>query len=995
MATSSARAENIISRVEDFLKQEKEESALDLIFSFLMTKKKHRNWSQALEKIMLYSVDLGLKFERHNQLKKSLSVFRTWAQKHHSESLRIVLEHYLFTAENSFMNVSSSSQTREKFFEEGENEAGGADFYFNLLNFEEGEKKEKIKRAWRSLIGAYRHVLKLVYKNETLEQMYSDFAIRAFEKCSEFKALKDFKELCKTLRTQLKFVMKQKNEKKVSVRLWRPETNALMLDMRHQILDLAWELGLLQESFSILEELNQIMGRATKVMLNTLMKYYDRLVKVFLKGDFIFFHAVALQDYFACLCRRNTPSEELQQIADQLVLALLSVGRNSEELNLSEELKAKYCVMFAGRGSIPSLSDSLEALSTSRSLKVCSEPVRQLYRLRMGKYDVYEFASVFEKQMNLIGSAAKDYSDGIRANCVGVILQLISEFFENLSFEDLQEFTSFESFEAVQKEILLLKYQGELDLYLNFEEQLLEFNTGVSSRQIANEAMDDLILKLEQVKEIGRQGTEGQISNLRKLKNNYTQSFLDSEEQINEIKQHIKKQEEMRIKIRKSDRKGIVRDEEAERKERLQREKEEGRKKLDIKILNLKKEKINEILKINSKTTLLNIPLNKLKNHEIMQLDYDVFNTIQEDLEKESTLKANDDLKKKFKVFDFSIRRVLQRNWKDSLKVIKREELNLEEIKLKNAETQTKREQLRKELTQGQNFIQKYRKKKMKDREKELEQRKQDFIEKLNEKYADDIYDKALKSLNKKEEEAAKMQIINARSGMNNRVRRGENFTENREGPAPLTRLEGRGINFVAPNPNQTQTFGLAKRGENFKGTTTQNNDFKNQMMKNTDWMKNVNSKPILSRGGNFSNSAFGARKFTNKKLNTKPTEGMAKRGANLKPNMTTKNPNTGTITRPGMNLQRKGFGLNKPNPTMPQRGFGSDKPNPTMPQRSGGFGGLTRGQGMQRPKMQRGNLTEQGKKTFNNRKQMETNKKEQEKKKTNKVKTLGRRGFG
>jgi len=156
-----------------------------------------------------------------------------------------------------------------------------------------------------------------------------------------------------------------------------------------------------------------------------LIAYYSKLSQVFLAGEFVLFHTVALIEYFSCLVRRKEPESMLKSLADRVILAALSVGRNSEEFTLSQSQKNKYCVMFSSRQSMPSLTELVNGLATSQILRVCSPASRELYRLYTGAYDLFEFSEVLQKKLTEVPSECTRYVDGVRDNCVSIILRLV------------------------------------------------------------------------------------------------------------------------------------------------------------------------------------------------------------------------------------------------------------------------------------------------------------------------------------------------------------------------------------------------------------------------------------------------------------------------------------------------------------------------------------------------------------------------------------------
>lgn len=821
--STHTNAENIKSRVDSFLQTDQKREAFDLIYSYLIIKQKNWQWTQALEKLMLIYIDLGLELDEDESLKIGLNSFRDCVQQHHQESLRIVLEKYITETETNFDENCKLMGHVDEFFQELNQETNANDFYLNSLNLEKGHAKEKVKKAWVTLTTAYRRSLKLVYKNKSLLDMYSNFAVRAFTKCAQLKALDDFKAICRVLRLNLKFVAKPKNEKKVNFKLGEHDTSDTLIGIRHRLFDAAWDLGLMQESFNILEELNELMRARSKVSLDMLVQYYSKLNKVFYQGEFVLFHAVALMEYFSCLVRQKEPESRLQSLADQVVLATLSVGRHSEEFTLSEAQKNKYCVMFSSRQNMPSLVDLVNGLATSQILRVCSPASRELYRLYTGKYDLFEFSEVLQRELARVSGECAKYVDGIRDNCVSIILRLVSEFFENIPFDDLKDFTSFVDFERVKQEILMLEYTQELDIFLNFEEGLVEFGRSEMDARDWLVEHEKFVQQIEDTIALAENLRQDESANLhlRQLENAFVHSFKEIESALERETKEIKRQNENRVFLSKVKPKEVVINEEEEEKRRNEMRRKEGRQKVDTKILNMKKEKIREILRIEPKMKLLDIPLKRLKNNELKELDYEVFDTIHDKLEEKNKIRANEELKDKYKRFDYLVRYFINDNWADHETRIREQEIDLEAIAREKETIMERERKQREELQKGKAFIGVFKQKLMKQRQIELENKQAEFRDKLNEEYRNRIFEKAKDELEKKKKKEEEERKKNTRTPFNRGMGldRKNMFSSGLDKP-PVTTLT-RGSNF---RPNDSSFQGvttLARKGQNFTGSST------------------------------------------------------------------------------------------------------------------------------------------------------------------------------
>ena len=866
---TSMSAVNVKARVDNFLKSDQERQAFDLIFSYLRIKRKNWQWTQALEKVMIIFIDLCLMYDEQDALKIGLMNFKECMQNSYQDSLQIVLEKYVSTCEEMFEDSCSEIGNLKEFFEEFNTNSNANDFYLNSLNFEQGKSKELLKKTWRTLVNAYKQTLILLYKNKSLLKMYRKFGLRAFEKCASLNAIEDFKDLCKVLRNQIRFVIKQKNQKKVNFAVSDISANSELIGLRNKTIEISRGLGLMQESFALLEDVNELMRNRNKVPLTMMLSYYSHLAEVFYRGEFVLFHAMALIEYFSCLERINSDEDTLAKVANRMILAVLSVGKNSEELFISSELKDKYCVMFSMKSRMPSLDEVIETLANSKALQICSRSVREVYKLSTGKYDVYEFSDVIQTELEQIPEDCEQYKEGIKANCVGIVLKLLSEFFENVTFEDLRDFTSFEGFEQVKQEILQLEYNNDVEVYLNFEEELLEFSQNSLDKDNWLHIYDDFTCNLEQTVALAQSMREDpMISTQRKQLENRYVHFLQNLKDERELEfKAIKGQEARKVVLSRVVKKDNQIDEETQRRLDTQRKMQEARNQKEKEILDMKRVKIKQILKISPEMKILDIPLKGLKKHQLQQLDNDVFDSIQDNLKLEKEKRENEQLKKKYKVFDYSMRQFLVENWEDVANQIQESEIDLEDICNQNEKLAEKRQQMKEEFKKGQSFMINYQTRVMAERVENLVHEKIQFREDLNTQYKLSIYETAKIEIEKKIREKAKLEeLMNDPRFRRNFIKGPNRQTATpfaaRSGPkpgfpdrdsdVPVIKLE-RGTNFV-PSANPNVPFGkivMAKRGETFKssgGTTSRFTNSSGQPRGQGILLRRTNETTVFSR---------------------------------------------------------------------------------------------------------------------------------------------------
>lgn len=142
--------------------------------------------------------------------------------------------------------------------------------------------------------------------------------------------------------------------------------------------------------------------------------------------------------------------EELKSQASKIVLAALSVNNKSEEFSLNSALIKKYQFLLPNSELKIDIDYMLNKVKQLNILDFCSEEMKNLFLACSGQLDLYDFSIYVEKALEKLPEEYSEYQKKIKENSIFIILKLISNYFINISFEDLKELTHFEKFEKVR-----------------------------------------------------------------------------------------------------------------------------------------------------------------------------------------------------------------------------------------------------------------------------------------------------------------------------------------------------------------------------------------------------------------------------------------------------------------------------------------------------------------------------------------------------------------
>ena len=141
------------------------------------------------------------------------------------------------------------------------------------------------------------------------------------------------------------------------------------------------KLGLWQEAFQVLEDINHLMKvRKGAVKGNIMHKYFDNLSLLFRTSNYWHYHAFAFYNYF--LYAQKNPklsNAERVELSDKLLLSVLCIPPVTLESNQSKESQQKTSAMMISSTKIPSKSELFEIIVSAGIAEKASVEIRKLW----------------------------------------------------------------------------------------------------------------------------------------------------------------------------------------------------------------------------------------------------------------------------------------------------------------------------------------------------------------------------------------------------------------------------------------------------------------------------------------------------------------------------------------------------------------------------------------------------------------------------------------
>lgn len=932
-----ATPESVLHIVNEFILIGKDQDAFEIIYSFIYSKKT-KTWSQNYEKLMLVNIDLSMKFNKLDLIEDNFIIYRNISQAHNSESLQQVCKYFLEKLEDKFNELKKKNLDQEELFFEINNQNDAQSFFFNSLDTKNGQEKEDFKKTWRNIINAYKIILDLTSVNRKLRNIYITFSKKMINLLHQYKAVVDFKFFCNLMKNHQINLQNNKKKNVYSMDLRVAEINQDFLNLRMYQLDIAKSLDLNQECFQIIESINYLIF-CKKTVNKYLSYYYTNLARIFLKGGFYYFHAIALRKNFSCLRKMKVDKEILKKEASKIILATLSINNKTEECFLSENLLKSYQFLLPNANLTVNFKNLYDSIKKHRIVELCDEKMKLLFNTYSDQLDIYDFSENIENAIKDLDEDYIVYENLIRENCMNVILKLLSKYFTTITFEDLKEFTHFQDFSKVKSYITMTIFDQSIRMKMNYQEKILEFTNNFINEEKVYKQYKNYVNKMEKVAYMLNSQLEEKTrqQTINDLENKFVDYVQNYEELINNRKENIIQDEEfLNSKIILVEEEEKKTDEELKNLARLKKE-EEKHKDIERKLLGEKKKKIKSLIELDPKAKVLNKLLSEYNDEEIGQIDFFVFDQIEEKVKTTKDDKTINLLEKKFHMYDFYQRDVLKVYFQNLNNDFLENDVDLKKVEAEKKIYLKEKREMRSKLESAKTFIDNYELELAEENKNIFEQKMSDFKKHLKDNFMEDILKDAREAF---EKEKNKPQVQRGMNSGRRDPRDGKNDF-NKDKPM-ITKLEGRGIMFQKREEKIPSTLSRGTGGTVLsRGTGPVLSRGNGQSQRGN--LSDLKRGPALSRntglqkGSGLSGLTRGSGMNSFKRGNVpEKTMGGLTRGSGMKSGMSSLKPGMGiqkrTENKPMMS--RRGLGMKKPeekkveNKTMmSKRGMGMKKP--------------------------------------------------------------------
>ena len=257
--------------------------------------------------------------------------------------------------------------------------------------------REAVTPWFRFLWEAHRTALDVLRNSSRLENLYAHAAARATAFCVKHRRTTEFRRLCDVLRSHLANLTKYKDQRD-RPDLGNADTVAAMLDTRYDILRAACELGMWQEAFRAVEDVQAVVALGARPPKPAAMAaYYAQLTRIFAVADAHLYRGYAWLKLFN-LARshgKGATAADLAALAANVTLAALAAPPVDPVATAASEADAdaerERCARVAGllgfavdrRGGRAPLSRAalVSELTAKGVLALCPAPVRDLHAL--------------------------------------------------------------------------------------------------------------------------------------------------------------------------------------------------------------------------------------------------------------------------------------------------------------------------------------------------------------------------------------------------------------------------------------------------------------------------------------------------------------------------------------------------------------------------------------------------------------------------------------
>jgi translation initiation factor 3 subunit A len=254
------------------------------------------------------------------------------------------------------------------------------------FRIDEKRLRDELKNNMRIVWDGYKSIIETVKINQRLEDLYHETLQMLFNFADKYNRKHEFKRYCDTIRTGLQTLFKNKldrteAQKAIYIDIDDANVNENNVQIRLEQFEVATKLGLWQESFQVLEDINMLMKtRKGTVKKRTRARYYLNLSKLFKKSNYWNYHAFTYFNYYNT--NRSNPelkAEDVNRMTDELLLSVMCIPPFSIERNQNEESQNKICSLVTSTNHIPDKAELYRLVLEKGILESASDHIKRLW----------------------------------------------------------------------------------------------------------------------------------------------------------------------------------------------------------------------------------------------------------------------------------------------------------------------------------------------------------------------------------------------------------------------------------------------------------------------------------------------------------------------------------------------------------------------------------------------------------------------------------------
>ena len=614
---------------------------------------------------------------------------------------------------------------------------------------------------------AYRTELELIYKNKNLEEMYVTVAKKALNRCRKFNKRGDFKKLCEVIRGH-QYQNVRASEKNsatnptFALNIKQPETNDRLMELRFFQLGLTKEMGLWQDAYRIMEDINVLLKNRKKTSNDFLQKYYQHLYEVFWHSNHYLLHAVSLHSFFAVLRRKSEEKDQVKYV-NHLVLAALSIPKDQiEEQNNSEFFK-RNCHLISSAGQIMTREQLIANLKNGPYLDLCSAEVRAVFNLITDCKDILQFSSRSESVFTTLKQNIEfeKYLPLIEQNIIASLVEKLSTLYKSMSFATFKKVLGFLDFGKCEKYLLNSHGNGGIRAQIDYEKNMFIFtHDQIYGDRSASALVDfsNTISTVQKQIERARMTEKNEYSQLEK--DCLTRAHNLIEEAEDQIKRSREETTTVTVKNQASQqREAMLRKKNREEEEKRQLQKQEKQyQEFDQKTMHVVMERVKNVIKMDKNATYKGKRLEAFSDIDFLGMSIDICMEIEQEIREKRARAEEEKTEKQFKNRDY-LERLIRRKRLEALQAQRDKSLtDIASIRTEAEKAHSEKVANRDLVRGAAGFVKAYKEKVEKARLAKFQADVKEYRATLTAQFAKTIYDIAAKTKRIEEEKKLKEQ---------------------------------------------------------------------------------------------------------------------------------------------------------------------------------------------------------------------------------------------